>query len=260
MRTFCPHQYHFRWSRRCVLYDAAGMVREKKERGRLIALDDVSKHYPNGIVALRDVDLDISAGDFVFLVGSSGAGKSTLIKLLIREEVPTSGRVFVDGEDVVRLKSSGVPKLRRRVGVVFQDFKLLPTRTVAENVAFALLVTGHEGRVVREETERALALVGLTSRRDHFPGQLSGGEQQRTAIARALVSRPPILIADEPTGNLDPVTSWEIIKLLVRVNEIGTTLLIATHNAEIVNALRQRVVHLDHGAIVRDEYPGLYAA
>ncbi len=226
----------------------------------MIALDDVSKHYPNGTVALRDVDLGIAAGDFVFLVGSSGAGKSTLIKLLIREEVPTSGRVFVDGEDVVHLKRSAVPKLRRRVGVVFQDFKLLPTRTVAENVAFALLVTGHEGAVVREETERVLALVGLTGRRDHFPDQLSGGEQQRAAIARALVNRPPILIADEPTGNLDPVTSWEILKLLVRVNEIGTTLLIATHNAEIVNALRRRVVHLDHGAIVRDEREGLYAA
>ncbi len=226
----------------------------------MIALDDVSKHYPNGTVALRDVDLGISAGDFVFLVGSSGAGKSTLIKLLIRDLVPTSGRVFVDGEDVVRLKRSAVPRLRRRVGVVFQDFKLLPTRTVAENVAFALLVTGHEGPVVREETERVLALVGLTGRRDHFPDQLSGGEQQRAAIARALVNRPPILIADEPTGNLDPVTSWEILKLLVHVNEIGTTLLIATHNAEIVNALRRRVVHLDHGAIVRDEYPGLYAA
>jgi cell division transport system ATP-binding protein len=144
--------------------------------------------------------------------------------------------------------------------VVFQDFKLLPTKTVTENVAFALLVTGHEGRVVREETERVLALVGLTHRRGHFPRELSGGEQQRVAIARALVNRPRVLIADEPTGNLDPVTSWEIIKLLTRVQELGTTLIMATHNAEIVNALRRRVVHLDHGAVVRDEREGLYAA
>jgi cell division transport system ATP-binding protein len=179
---------------------------------------------------------------------------------LIREETPSSGRVFVDGQDVVRMRRSQVPRLRRKIGVVFQDFKLLPTRTVAENVAFALLVTGHTAEDAREETERALALVGLVQRRDHFPQQLSGGEQQRTAIARALANRPRILIADEPTGNLDPVTSWEIIKLLVRVNELGTTLLMATHNAEIVNALRRRVVHLDHGAVVRDERQGQYAA
>jgi cell division transport system ATP-binding protein len=226
----------------------------------LITLDDVSKRYPNGTFALRDVDLHIEAGDFVFLVGSSGAGKSTLIRLLIREELASTGRVAVDGEDVGRMSRGSVPKLRRKVGVVFQDFKLLPAKTVAENVAFALVVTGHSGPVVREETERVLALVGLTQRREHFPNQLSGGEQQRTAIARALVNRPRILIADEPTGNLDPVTSWEIIKLLTRVNELGTTMVMATHNAEIVNALRRRVVHLDHGRVVRDEREGLYAA
>jgi cell division transport system ATP-binding protein len=226
----------------------------------LITLDDVSKRYPNGTFALRDVDLHIEGGDFVFLVGSSGAGKSTLIRLLIREELASTGRVVVDGEDVGRMSRGHVPKLRRKVGVVFQDFKLLPTKTVAENVAFALIVTGHEGSVVREETERVLSLVGLTQRREHFPDQLSGGEQQRTAIARALVNRPRILIADEPTGNLDPVTSWEIIKLLTRVNELGTTVVIATHNAEIVNALRRRVIHLDHGRVVRDEREGLYAA
>jgi len=226
----------------------------------LIKLDDVSKRYPNGTYALRDVDLRIDPGDFVFLVGSSGAGKSTLIRLLIREELPTTGRVIVDGDDVARMPRSRIPRLRRKVGVVFQDFKLLPTKTVAENVAFALIVTGHEGHVVREETERVLSLVGLSQRRDHFPNQLSGGEQQRTAIARALVNRPRILIADEPTGNLDPVTSWEIIKLLVRVNDLGTTMVMATHNAEIVNALRRRVIHLDHGAVVRDEREGLYAA
>jgi len=226
----------------------------------VITLEDVSKRYPNGTFALRDIDLHIDPGEFVFVVGSSGAGKSTLNRLLIREERPTTGRVVVDGQDLVRMKRSKVPYLRRKVGVVFQDFKLLPTKTVFENVAFALVVTGNSDRVVREETERALALVGLTQRRHHFPRELSGGEQQRTAIARSLVNKPRILIADEPTGNLDPVTSWEIIKLLIRVNELGTTLLIATHNAEIVNALRRRVIHLDHGSIVRDEREGLYAA
>ena len=226
----------------------------------MITLDDVSKKYPNGTFALRDVDLQVDAADFVFLVGSSGAGKSTLIRLLIREELPSTGRVMVDGADVALMPRGRVPSLRRKVGVVFQDFKLLPTKTVYENVAFALVVTGHAGSVVRDETERVLSLVGLVHRRHHFPDQLSGGEQQRTAIARALVNRPRILIADEPTGNLDPVTSWEIIKLLTRVNELGTTMVMATHNAEIVNALRRRVVHLDHGRIVRDEREGLYAA
>ena len=237
----------------------AGSRREGRA-AELITLDDVSKRYPNGTYALRDVDLNIEAGDFVFLVGSSGAGKSTLTRLLIREEVTTTGRVIVDGEDVAQMPRGRVPKLRRKVGVVFQDFKLLPTKTVFENVAFALVVTGHEGPIVREETDRVLSLVGLSQRRAHFPTQLSGGEQQRTAIARALVNRPRILIADEPTGNLDPVTSWEIIKLLTRVNELGTTMIMATHNAEIVNALRRRVVHLDHGRVVRDDKQGLYAA
>jgi len=226
----------------------------------LIRLEDVSKRYPNGTAALQDVDLTIDQGDFAFLVGSSGAGKSTLIRLLIREDLPTTGRVIVDGRDVALLRRSQIPILRRLIGVVFQDFKLLPTKTVTENVAFALIVTGHQGHIVREETERALAVVGLSNRRTHFPRELSGGEQQRVAIARALVNRPRVLIADEPTGNLDPVTSWEIIKLLTRVQELGTTLIMATHNAEIVNALRRRVIHLDHGAVVRDEREGLYAA
>jgi cell division transport system ATP-binding protein len=226
----------------------------------LISLEDVTKRYPNGTYALRDIDLHIEQGDFAFIVGSSGAGKSTLNRLLIREELPTSGRVVVDGQDVGRLSRGKVPFLRRKVGIVFQDFKLLQTKTVFENVAFALVVTGHGRREVREETERALALVGLAQRRHHFPRELSGGEQQRTAIARALVMRPKILVADEPTGNLDPVTTWEIIKLLVRVNEMGTTVLIATHNAEIVNALRRRVIHLAHGRVIRDEREGLYAA
>jgi cell division transport system ATP-binding protein len=231
-----------------------------EREGHVIALEDVSKRYPNGTYALRDIDLRIDAGEFVFVVGASGAGKSTLSRLLIREELPSSGRVRVEGRDVSRLPRSKVPLLRRQVGVVFQDFKLLPTKTVYENVAFALIVTGHGHHVVREDTERALALVGLSARRDHFPRELSGGEQQRTAIARALVMQPKILIADEPTGNLDPVTTWEIIKLLVRINELGTTVIVATHNAEIVNALRRRVIHLDHGRVIRDQLEGLYAA
>ncbi len=226
----------------------------------MIALDDVSMRYPNGTYALQDVDLHVEAGEFVFFVGSSGAGKSTLIRLIIGDEVPTTGRVVVDRKDVAKLRGADLPLLRRKVGVVFQDYKLLPSRTVAENVEFALLVTGKSGRAARAETDRALALVGLSHRRDHFPRELSGGEQQRTAIARALVNRPRILIADEPTGNLDPVTSWEIIKLLVQVNELGTTMIIATHYANIVNALRRRVVALDHGRIVRDEREGVYAA
>jgi cell division transport system ATP-binding protein len=256
-----PVLFSTEWALFCARAGRYGLRRGANGRGfALITLDDVSKCYPNGTDALRDVDLHIAAGDFVFLVGSSGAGKSTLIRLLIREELPTTGKVYVDGQNVARMQRSAIPKLRRRVGVVFQDFKLLPRKTLAENVGFALLVTGHTGSLVHEETERALALVGLSRRRDHFPDQLSGGEQQRTAIARALVNRPKILIADEPTGNLDPVTSWEIIKLLVRVNELGTTLVMATHNAEIVNALRRRVVHLDHGTVVRDEREGRYAA
>src|SRR5207249_11260827 len=172
-----------------------------------ITLDDVSKRYPNGTEALRDVDLQIESGDFLYLVRSSGAGKSTLIRLLIREETPSTGKGWVDGQDVVRLRHSQVPRLRRKIGVVFQDFKLLPTKTVAENVAFALIVTGHSGPNVREETDRVLSLVALSQRRDHFPDQLSGREQQRTALARALVNRPRILIAAEPTGNPDPVSA-----------------------------------------------------
>jgi len=241
-------------------YGLRAAKRRAGEGGRLITLDDVSKRYPNGTYALRDVDLHIDAGEFVFVVGASGAGKSTLNRLLVREDLPSSGRVVVDGQDVARMPRSRVPHLRRKIGVVFQDFKLLSTKTVAENIAFALIVTGREGAIVREETDRALALVGLAARRKHLPRELSGGEQQRTAIARALVNRPRILLADEPTGNLDPVTTWEIIKLLVRVNELGTTTIVATHNAEIVNALRRRVIHLDHGAIVRDEREGQYAA
>ncbi len=223
-----------------------------------VALQDVSKVYPNGRHALVDVDLIIPEGDFVFLVGPSGAGKSTLIKLLVRDELPTTGLVFVAGHDLSRLKRGKVPHLRREIGIVFQDFRLLASRTVRENVAFALEVIGAPRRQIGPAVERALAIVGLTEQAGQRPSQLSGGEQQRTGIARAIVHQPRILIADEPTGNLDPLTSWEIIQLLLRINEMGTTVLMATHNAEVVTALRKRVVALEDGRVVRDEVGGYH--
>ncbi len=228
------------------------------ERRTSIVLEDVSKVYPNGRRALADVDLVVPDGDFVFIVGPSGAGKSTLIRLLIRDELPTSGRVLVAGRDVRRLSRREVPRLRRQVGIVFQDFKLLPHKSVRDNVAFALEVTGTPGRQIRPAVERVLALVGLTGAADQRPSQLSGGEQQRTAIARALVHEPRVVIADEPTGNLDPLISWEIIQLLLRINELGTTVLMATHNADVVTALRRRVVALEDGRVVRDEIGGYH--
>jgi cell division transport system ATP-binding protein len=224
----------------------------------VISMVDVGMTYPNGKVALTDVNVSIPAGDFVFLVGPSGAGKSTFIRLLIREQLPTSGRVVVAGRDLSRLRRREVPKLRRRIGIVFQDFRLLPAKTVFENVAFALEVTGAAGGEIRRRVPQLLNLVGLQDHADHLPTQLSGGEQQRVAIARALVHDPAMLIADEPTGNLDPVTSWEIIQLLIQINGFGTTVLMATHNQEIVNAMRRRVLALEHGSLVRDESGAAY--
>ena len=229
----------------------------KQERAVLV-LHDVTKEYPTGKVALRDVDLVIPEGDFVFLVGPSGAGKSTLIKLLIRDEIATKGAVVLDGQDVARLSRRQVPKMRRKIGIIFQDFKLLPSKTVWENVAFALEVTGTPRRKIRPAVDRVLALVGLTQQAQQVPSQLSGGEQQRTAIARALVHDPRLIIADEPTGNLDPLISWEILQLLLRINELGVTVMMATHNAEVVTALRKRVVALEEGRIIRDEIGGAY--
>ena len=224
----------------------------------VLVLRDVTKTYPNGKTALRDVDLVIPEGDFVFLVGPSGAGKSTLIRLLIRDEVASEGEVVLDGQDLARLARRAVPKVRRKIGIVFQDFKLLPTKNVWENVAFALEVTGTPRRRIRPAVDRVLALVGLTAQRDQLPGTLSGGEQQRTAIARALVHDPRLIIADEPTGNLDPLISWEIIQLLLRINELGVTVMMATHDADVVTALRKRVVALEEGRIIRDEVGGAY--
>jgi cell division transport system ATP-binding protein len=224
----------------------------------VISMVDAGLTYPNGKVALSDVNLTIPAGDFVFLVGPSGAGKSTFIRLLIRELTASQGRVQVAGRDLGRLRRGQVPALRRRIGIVFQDFRLLPAKTVAENVGFALEVTGTPSAVIRRQVPRLLNLVGLQEHANHLPTQLSGGEQQRTAIARALVHDPAILIADEPTGNLDPVTSWEIIQLLIQINELGTTVLMATHNQEIVNAMRRRVLALEGGTLVRDEAGAAY--
>jgi cell division transport system ATP-binding protein len=223
-----------------------------------VRLKDVSKVYPNGKAALIDVDLVIPAGDFVFLVGPSGAGKSTLIKLLVRDEKASQGRVEVAGHDLGRMRRKDVPLLRRKIGIVFQDFRLLPRKTVYENVAFALEVTGTPRHLVKPAVERALALVGLTEQARQRPEQLSGGELQRTAIARAMVHDPRLIIADEPTGNLDPLISWEIIQLLLRINEMGTTVMMATHDAEVVTALRRRVVALEDARIVRDEVGGYH--
>jgi len=224
----------------------------------LIRLVDVTVTYPNGKEALINVDLEIRRGDFIFLVGPSGAGKSTLIRLLIREQVATTGRVYLAGRDLARVSRSQVHRLRRRIGVVFQDFRLLPNKTVRENVAFALEVTGAPLDEIRRRVPRLLALVGLEDQARQLPAQLSGGEQQRAAIARALVHDPAILIADEPTGNLDPVTGWEIVQLLLEINALGTTLVVATHNQEIVTALRRRVVALEQGRMVRDEVGAAY--
>ncbi len=226
--------------------------------GAIIDFGGVSKRYSSGDVGLEDVSFAIQPGEFVFLVGASGSGKSTFLRLVLREERPSRGQIHVAGKELNKLSSWKVPALRRRIGTVFQDFRLLPNKTVWENVAFALDVTGSSRAIVRQRVPQLLNLVGLHDHAHHLPTQLSGGEQQRTAIARALVHDPAILIADEPTGNLDPVTSWEIIQLLIQINELGTTVLMATHNQEIVNAMRRRVLALEGGLLVRDEAAAAY--
>jgi cell division transport system ATP-binding protein len=241
-----------------LLQRIGGRTRAVRHDQSVVVLHDVTKRYPNGKEALKDVDLVVPEGDFVFLVGPSGAGKSTLMKLLIRDELATRGDVVIDGFDLARVRRRQVPRIRRKIGIVFQDFKLLPRKTVWENVAFALEVTGTPRRQIKPRVDRVLALVGLTSVAEQIPTQLSGGEQQRTAIARALVHDPRIIIADEPTGNLDPVISWEIIQLLLRINELGVTILMATHQADVVTALRKRVVALEDGRIIRDETGAAY--
>lgn len=225
----------------------------------MISFFNVSKVYPNGVNALRGVSLQIETGEFVFFVGPSGAGKSTLIKLMFREELPTKGQIYINGHSVVRMMPRDVPFLRRQIGMVFQDFRLLSDRTVYENVAFAMQVVGAGRSEIKARVPEVVKLVGLEKRLDDYPTQLSGGEQQRTAIARALVNKPSIIIADEPTGNLDIDTSWGIMDCFRDINEQGTTVIIATHAKEIVDEMRQRVVALNCGQIVRDEQRGVYA-
>ncbi|MFH1386521.1 MAG: cell division ATP-binding protein FtsE [bacterium] len=225
----------------------------------MIELINVSKVFASGgIDALRDINLHIGKEEFVFLVGSSGAGKTTLLKMMYREDRPTSGKVIVDRINVAGLEPSQIPYLRRNIGVVFQDFKLLPRRTVFENVAFALRVTGAPRSTIRRKTMQALELVGMLKRINAFPHELSGGEKQRVCIARAIVNNPPILLADEPTGNLDPTTSWEILQLLDKINKRNTTVLVATHNKSIVDEMKKRVVELEGGRLIRDQQLGMY--
>ena len=224
----------------------------------MIRLQNVTKVYEGGTVAARDVDLDIQRGEFVFLVGPSGSGKSTLIRLMLRQEPITRGTIWVAGKDITTLPRWKIPFLRRSIGTVFQDFKLLPNKTVAENVAFALEVLGRPRSVIRPQVDQVLDLVGLADKGARYPKQLSGGEQQRVSVARAFVNRPPILLADEPTGNLDPATSVGIMKLLDRINRTGTTIVMATHDHAIVDAMQRRVVAIDHGAVIRDDRSGRY--
>ena len=224
----------------------------------MIRLRNVSKVYKGNVVALRDLSLDIAKQEFVFLVGPTGSGKSTLLRLLTKEDKPDTGQIWVAGKDIGQLGSWKVPLLRRNLGCVFQDFKLLPNKTAYENVAFALEVIGRPSHVIRQQVPAVLDLVGLSKKRDNFPHELSGGEQQRVSIARAFVNRPLILLADEPTGNLDPSTSVGIMRLLDRINRTGTTVVMATHDSGIVDTMRRRVVELDRGNLVRDQARGVY--
>ncbi len=224
----------------------------------MIRFDNVTKAYKGTTVALRDVSVDIQKGEFVFLVGPSGSGKSTFVRLITKEEEPDQGQIWVAGKDIDKLSQWKVPYLRRNIGCVFQDFRLLPTKNVYENVAFALEVIGRPRHVVRSQVPQILDLVGLGKKTDNLPHELSGGEQQRVAIARAFVNRPLILLADEPTGNLDPSTSAGIMRLLDRINRTGTTVVMATHDQSIVDSMRRRVIELDRGSVIRDQARGVY--
>jgi cell division transport system ATP-binding protein len=221
-------------------------------------MNHVTKVYLGDKPALKDVSVQLDKGDFAFLVGPSGSGKTTFIRLLLREIMPTRGEIIVAGQDIAQLRSWKVPYFRRNVGCVFQDFKLLPNKTTYENVAFALEVIGRSKHVIRTQVPEVLKLVGLGDKLDSYPDQLSGGEQQRVSIARAFVNRPPLLLADEPTGNLDPATSLGIMSLLNRINRTGTTVLVATHDREMVDSMRKRVIALEDGKVVRDQARGVY--
>lgn len=223
-----------------------------------IAFERVSKVYPPGSVALEDISFAIEQGEFVSVVGKSGAGKTTLLKLLLAEEKPSSGHVLVDRGNIGEIPSSRMPDFRRKIGMVFQDYRLLPHKTAYENIAYVMEVMGaEEEEIVRDVTE-VLRVVGLSDRSDHFPDQLSGGEKQRVAIARALIHRPGVIVADEPTGNLDPYNTRDIIHLLLKINELGTTIILATHNKEVINRLGKRVLTLDQGRLIRDEQKGRF--
>lgn len=224
----------------------------------MIEMRGVYKKYPNGVIALNGIDVKINPGEFVYVVGPSGAGKSTFIKMMYREEKATKGTIVINGINVGKLKDKQVPLLRRNIGVVFQDFKLLPTLTVYENVAFALEVIEEQPKYIKRRVMETLDLVGLKHKARMFPSELSGGEQQRVAIARSIVNSPKVVIADEPTGNLDPETTWEIMKIFEEINMRGTTVVMATHNKDIVNRIKHRVIAIEGGVIVRDEERGEY--
>lgn len=224
----------------------------------MLEMIDVSKIYPGGSVALQDINVRIEQGEFVFVVGPSGAGKSTFFKMLFREVLPSSGKVIVNGHDLVKMTDKEIPYFRRRLGIVFQDYRLLPDRTVYDNVAFAMQVIETPYRKIKRRVNDVLDLVGLRKRAHAYPTELSGGEQQRIAIARAIVNDPILLIADEPTGNLDPETSWEIMDIFREVNKSGTTIVMATHDREIVDEMEKRVIAIEHGHIVRDDAKGVY--
>lgn len=227
-------------------------------KSKIIEMQNVSKRYSNGTTALLDISVSVESGEFVYIVGPSGAGKSTFIKLLYRQEQIDKGRLIVGDIDLKKIRKKDIPLLRRSVGVVFQDYKLLPRKNVYENIAYAMEVIGEPKRNIKKRVVEVLDLVGLKHKLRSFPDELSGGEQQRVAIARAIVNTPKLLIADEPTGNLDPDNSWEIMNLLERINLQGTTVLMATHNREIVDTLRHRVIAIEHGNVVRDELEGEY--
>src|SRR5215468_3163529 len=227
--------------------------------GSMIVFESVTKVYDPDVTALRDVSFVIEKGEFVFVVGASGSGKSTIVRLLLKELEPTRGRIVVGGRDLTRLRRSKVPLLRRNVGCVFQDFKLLPTRTAAENVAYALKVQGESSTAIRRKVPEVMNMVGLAHKMNSLPDELSGGEQQRVSIARAFVNHPPLLVCDEPTGNLDPDTSVGIMQLLYRINRAGTTILMVTHDREMVDKMRKRVIQLEDGRVLRDERRGGYA-
>lgn len=224
----------------------------------MIEFSSVTKKYDHGITALEEINVNIKKGEFVFLVGPSGSGKSTFLKLMIKEELPTSGKIVVDDIDLSKIKPKDIPYLRRKVGFVFQDFRLLYDRTVEENIEFALRVIEASEREIKTQLKSVLELVGLSGKEKFYPNQLSGGEQQRVALARALATKPPIIIADEPTGNLDPATADEIFKSLMEINARGTTIVVVTHAKDVVNKLNKRVIALDHGRIVKDEQGGSY--